>query len=106
LFAAEYPLARYVLFLETLQATGYDNDVVVAISKHDYGGQQICQRLQDNPHVIANVIEYTCWNAEKETVDTSSLASSLHLEIASTVPTEDYLHMCAVLVGCKKIEQV
>jgi hypothetical protein len=69
LFAAEYPLATYVLFLATLRETGYDGDVVVAISKHDYGDQQIRQYLQDDPHVIAYVIEYTCFNAEKEAVD-------------------------------------
>jgi hypothetical protein len=69
LFAAEYPLATYVLFLATLRATGYDGDVVVAISKHDYGDQQIRQYLQDDPHVIAYVIEYTCFNAENEAVD-------------------------------------
>jgi hypothetical protein len=69
LFAAEYPLATYVLFLATLRATGYDGDVVVAISKHDYGDEQIRQYLQDDPHLIAYVIEYTCFNAENEAVD-------------------------------------
>jgi hypothetical protein len=69
LFAAEYPLATYVLFLSTLRATGYDGDVVVAISKHDYGDQDIRQFLQDDPRVIAYVIEYTCLNAENEEVD-------------------------------------
>ena len=69
LFAAEYPLSTYVLFLSTLRATGYDGDVVVAISKHDIEDQQIRQFLQDDPHVIAYVIEYTCFNAENEAVD-------------------------------------
>ena len=71
LFAAEYPLATYVLFLSTLRGTGFDGDVVLALSVHDLENKEIADYLKDDPHVIAYTIEYTCFNAENEEVDSA-----------------------------------
>jgi hypothetical protein len=69
LFAAEYSLNTYILFLSSLRETGYDGDVVLAISKHDYNDQKIRDYLEADPHAIVYVIEYTCFNFEMEQVD-------------------------------------
>jgi hypothetical protein len=68
LFAAEYALPIYVLFLSTLRETGYTGDVVIAISKLDYNDRYIKDYLESDPHIIIYVSEFTCFNAEMETV--------------------------------------
>ena len=35
LFAAEYPLSNYVLFIESLRATGYSGDIVLSVNREE-----------------------------------------------------------------------
>jgi hypothetical protein len=67
-FAAEYGINVYLLFLTTLRATGYDGDVVLALSPMDARETRVRDFLEDDPHVIAYVIDITCFNAENEPV--------------------------------------
>jgi hypothetical protein len=69
LFAAEYDLKTYILFLSTLRETGYSGDVVMAISKLDWADQYVRDYLSHDPHVIVYVAAFTCYNAENEAVD-------------------------------------
>ena len=85
IFAAEYNLNTYILFISTLQDTGYVGDVVIAISKLDYNDQYIRSYLesfddnntdtnQESDDQRLNVIVYVldglqCYNAEMMPVD-------------------------------------
>jgi hypothetical protein len=69
IFAAEYSVNTYILFLSTLRETGFEGDVVVAVSKLDYQDKWVKEFLENDPHIIVYVIEFTCFNAENETVD-------------------------------------
>ena len=70
-FAAEYGVQTYLVFLETLQRTGYTGDVVFCISKLDYNNMNVRSYLQSDltVNVILYVVEFTCFNAEQEIVD-------------------------------------
>lgn len=69
IFAAEYSVLTYVLFFSTLRETGFKGDIVVAISKLDYKDRSVKEFLESDPHVIVYVIDFTCFNAEMEAVD-------------------------------------
>ena len=82
IFAAEYNLNTYLLFLSTLQETKYVGDVVIAISNMDYQDTSIRQYLEsfsssdtdDNGHNTMNIVVYVldgleCYNAEMQIVD-------------------------------------
>lgn len=69
IFASEYSLDTYILFISTLRATGFEGDVVMAISNLDYQKKDIKEYLEHDPHVVVYVLELTCFNAEKLAVD-------------------------------------
>mmetsp|Transcript_51188 Transcript_51188/g.123577 ORF Transcript_51188/g.123577 Transcript_51188/m.123577 type:complete len:620 (+) Transcript_51188:203-2062(+) len=66
IFAAEYPLANYILFLSTLRLEAkFDGDIVMAISPIDWEDKKIREYLESgHPNVIVYVVKYTCFNAE------------------------------------------
>ncbi len=68
LFAAEYPLSSYILFISSLRLTGYDGDIVIAISQLDWNDKAVRSYLSHDPHVIVYAIEFSCFNAEWEAV--------------------------------------
>lgn len=68
LFAAEYPLSSYILFIGSLRQTGYDGDIVIAISKLDWNEKEVRAYLSHDPHVIVYAIHFSCFNAEWEPV--------------------------------------
>jgi len=70
-FAAEYGLGSYILFLTTLRLTGYSGDVVMAISQLDYKDDEVRKYLQHDPNVIVYVVDYTCFNAEGQEVESA-----------------------------------
>jgi hypothetical protein len=73
IFAAEYPLSNYILFLSTLRLEAkFDGDVVMAISPMDWEDKAIREYLEDgHPNVIVYVVKYSCYNAEGEDVASS-----------------------------------
>ncbi|KAG7366091.1 hypothetical protein IV203_028761 [Nitzschia inconspicua] len=71
LFAAEYALQNYLVFLTTLRDTGYDGDVVMAISAMDWAKDDVKEYLQNDPHVIIYIVQYECYNAEGEAVESA-----------------------------------
>jgi hypothetical protein len=71
LFAAEYPLFHYILFVTTLRDTGYDGDIVMAVSPMDWNTTDIKEYLESSPNVVVYVVNYECFNAEGMSVDSS-----------------------------------
>ncbi|KAL3916457.1 MAG: hypothetical protein SGILL_005171, partial [Bacillariaceae sp.] len=72
LFAAEYSLQNYLVFLSTLRQTAdFTGDVVMGLSKMDWQNDEVRQYLQHDPHVIVYVVDYTCFNAENEAVESA-----------------------------------
>jgi len=78
LFASEYQLDTYVLFVESLRKTGYTGDVVVAIHPNDWEKQQIQNYLRsysesahNEPHLVVYTPKPECFNMERDHVDSS-----------------------------------
>lgn len=73
IFAAEYPLSNYILFLSTLRLEAkFEGDVVMAVSPMDWEDQYIREYLQHgHPNVIVYIVKYNCFNAEGEDVASS-----------------------------------
>ena len=87
IFAAEYNLNTYILFLSTLQETNYVGDVVIAISKMDYQDSSIRHYLEsfsvtssdrgdgdtngdDKMNIVVYILDgLECYNAEMQLVD-------------------------------------
>jgi hypothetical protein len=71
-FAAEYPLSNYVTFIESLRATGFTGDVVLAISPLDQRKTDVWEYLTEpNNHVVLYAPVLVCYNAEGEAVDSA-----------------------------------
>lgn len=80
LFASEYDLAVYQGFILSLRKTGYEGDIVLAVSPKDLNreGTEPTERqarlhefFASDPHVIAYVVPFVCYNAEGEAVDSA-----------------------------------
>jgi hypothetical protein len=75
LFAAEYPLYNYVLFIESLRATGYTGDIVLSVNKSDLQQADILQYLSWHSSNDRGVVVYTprqvCFNLENEVVESA-----------------------------------
>lgn len=69
IFAEEYPLTNYIVFISTLRDTGFDGDLVMAISPIDYKDPLIRKYLESQPNIVVYVIKFTCYNAEWEIVE-------------------------------------
>ena len=71
-FAAEYGFDTYMLFLMTLYETGWKGDVVVGISKMDWGNESIRKLLEywqnengeDKMTVVVYVVPYHCYDLQ------------------------------------------
>lgn len=71
-FAAEYPLSSYVSFIESLRATGFDGDVVLAISPLDTRKSDVWEYLTEpGNHIVLYAPVLVCYNAENETVESA-----------------------------------
>jgi hypothetical protein len=71
-FAAEYSLSNYVTFIESLRATGFTGDVVLAISPLDQRKKDVWEYLTEpNNHVVLYAPVLVCYNAEGEQVDSA-----------------------------------
>eukprot|EP00977_Amphora_coffeiformis_P020481 scaffold8300_cov171-Amphora_coffeaeformis.AAC.6 len=78
LFASEYQLDTYVLFVESLRKTGYAGDVVMAIHPNDWKKHPIQEYLksyaepaQGEPHLVIFATKPDCFNMERHHVDSS-----------------------------------
>ena len=78
LFASEYPLDTYVLFVESLRKTGYAGDVVMSIHPNDWEKPPIQRYLKSyaepasgEPHLVIYAAKPECFNMEREIVDSS-----------------------------------
>lgn len=70
-FAAEYPLYHYVLFVETLQKTGFAGDIVLVVSKLDMDQEEIREYFSLTPNLVIYSPRIVCYNAEQETVESA-----------------------------------
>jgi hypothetical protein len=71
-FAAEYPLSSYISFIESLRATGFAGDVVLAISPLDMRKEDVWEYLTEpNNHIVLYAPVLTCFNAEQEVVESA-----------------------------------
>lgn len=69
LFAGEYMLDTYLLFLSSLRETGYMGDVVIACTKMDWEDLEVQTYLKADPHVIVYALTFHCLNAEGQLVE-------------------------------------
>jgi len=68
-FAAEYGLNTYLSFVTTLRNTGFEGDIVFAVSKLDMKQQGVQEFFESQKGLVVYVIELQCFNAEGEKVD-------------------------------------
>lgn len=71
-FAAEYPLSSYVSFIESLRATGFAGDIVLAISPIDMRQPDVWAYLSEaDNHIVLYAPSIVCFNAENEAVESA-----------------------------------
>ena len=70
-FAAEYGFNTYVCFVESLRRTGFQGDIVFAVSKLDLNQRNVPQFFETTPGLVVYVLELSCFNAEMEATDSS-----------------------------------
>jgi hypothetical protein len=80
-FASEYELSIYQGFILSLRKTGYQGDIVLAVSPLDMAAkgakptttrqEQVQEFFASDPHVIIYVVPFVCFNAEGEAVDSA-----------------------------------
>lgn len=71
-FAAEYPLSSYVSFIESLRSTGFEGDVVLAISPLDMRKSDVWEYLSEpGNNIILYAPTLVCYNAENEAVESA-----------------------------------
>lgn len=78
LFASEYTLNTYVLFIESLRATGFAGDICLVVHPSDWDKPAIREYLQsyqgddgEEPRVIVYAPTPHCYNMERHVVDSS-----------------------------------
>jgi hypothetical protein len=70
-FAAEYTIESFVTFVESLRETGFDGDIVLAVSSIDLGNPEIYEYLATSEGVIVYSPNRTCYNLEGEAVESA-----------------------------------
>jgi hypothetical protein len=70
-FAAEYTLESFVTFIESLRETGFDGDVVLAVSSIDLKNPGIYEYLSSSEGVVVYSPNRTCYNLEGEAVESA-----------------------------------
>jgi hypothetical protein len=70
-FAAEYPLESYVTFVGSLRESGFDGDIVLAVSAIDLSDPDIREYLSASEHVVVYSPNRTCYNLEGEAVESA-----------------------------------
>jgi hypothetical protein len=71
-FAAEYPLSSYLSFIESLRATGFEGDIVLAISPLDMRKDDVWEYLSEpDNHIVLYAPLLVCYNAENEAVESA-----------------------------------
>ena len=80
-FASEYALENYVLFIESLRATGFSGDIVMAIHPKDWKKPTIqdyfrsyaatADSTSSDPRVVIYAPAPQCYNMERHIVDSS-----------------------------------
>ena len=63
-YAEGYTLAYYMCFLETLKATGFDGDVVLAIASHTLLAEHVLDYLKEQPNVVVYIQELDCYESD------------------------------------------
>jgi hypothetical protein len=77
-FAAEYPLSSYLSFIESLRATGFSGDIVLAISPLDMRKPDVWEYLTEpDNHIVIYAPELICFNAEQEVVESAKGGSRI-----------------------------
>lgn len=79
-FASEYDLSTHQGFILSLRKTGFQGDIVLAVSPTDLAKdgeaastkqEKLHEFFASDPHVIVYVVPFTCYNAEGESVDSA-----------------------------------
>jgi hypothetical protein len=70
-FAAEYTLESFVTFIESLRETGFEGDVVLAVSSIDLKNPGIYEYLSSSEGVVVYSPNRTCYNLEGEAVESA-----------------------------------
>lgn len=79
-FASEYDLGIYQGFILSLRKTGFQGDIVLAVSPLDMAApgakptprqQSLLEFFSSDPNVIIYVVPFVCYNAEGQMVDSS-----------------------------------
>ena len=60
-YAEGYTLEYYMCFVETLRATGFDGDIVMAISEHDLIKENVLEYLGSQEHVVLYIHALDCF---------------------------------------------
>jgi hypothetical protein len=71
LFASEYPLSNYVLFIESLRATGYTGDIVLTIHPHDWNKTDMRAYFTAQHNLIVYAPLPICFTMERDKVDSA-----------------------------------
>jgi hypothetical protein len=69
--AAEYGLDTYLTFVESLRSTGFDGDIVFAVSILDMSAEGVKEYLTTSSNIVTYVLEFQCFNAEMEETSSS-----------------------------------
>jgi len=75
-YAEGYIVGHYILFLETLRATGFDGDVVLAIA--DSPQEDVLEYLQEQPHVVVYKASLTCFAEDRVTRAPRTIKNKSH----------------------------
>jgi len=67
-YASEYGRLNYIVFIQSLRATGFDGDIVLFVSPLDIENTRVSSYLYQVPHLILYVPPLECYNFEGETV--------------------------------------
>ena len=63
-YAEGYNLAYYMCFIETLRATGFDGDIVLATSEYSLLAPYVLEYLQAQPHVVVYIHALHCYESD------------------------------------------
>mmetsp|Transcript_8353 Transcript_8353/g.9263 ORF Transcript_8353/g.9263 Transcript_8353/m.9263 type:complete len:475 (-) Transcript_8353:139-1563(-) len=63
-YAEGYNLAYYMCFIETLRATGFDGDIVLATSEYSLLAPNVLDYLQSQPNVVVYIHELQCYESD------------------------------------------
>ncbi|OEU08653.1 hypothetical protein FRACYDRAFT_196245 [Fragilariopsis cylindrus CCMP1102] len=63
-YAEGYGLAYYMCFIETLRATGYDGDIVLATSEYDLLAPYVLDYLKQQSNLIVYIHQLDCYESD------------------------------------------